>query len=65
MVSSPRNHPDFMPGLNQLRLLIVLLGLVGLAVGCATTDGDYDSDLPWNTPQSWEGSPSIPGFDER
>ena len=52
-------------GANQIRLLILLLGLLGLAVGCATTDGDYDSDLPWNTPQSWEGSPAIPGFDQR
>ena len=34
--------------------------------GCATT-GSYDeeSDLPWNTPQPWEGSPSIPGFENR
>ena len=33
---------------------------LALLSGCDTTD--EDSDLPWNTPQSWEGSPSIPGL---
>jgi hypothetical protein len=28
------------------------------AGGCATTD----SDIPWNAPQPWEGSPYIPGM---
>jgi hypothetical protein len=27
--------------------------------GCVTTD---DSDIPWNAPQPWEGSPNIPGL---
>lgn len=34
--------------------------------GCATTDDYHDdkeySDMPWNTPQSWEGSRQIPGM---
>jgi len=31
----------------------------GLAAGgCATSD----SDIPWNQPQPWEGSPTIPGM---
>jgi hypothetical protein len=30
--------------------------------GCAT---NATSDMPWNTPQPWEGSPSIPGFQGR
>ena len=33
-----------------------------LLAGCATTDPNQ-SDIPWNAPQSWEGAPSIPGFD--
>lgn len=34
-----------------------------LFYGCATTNLDHDeSELPWNTPQSWEGAPSIPGL---
>jgi ABC-type glycerol-3-phosphate transport system substrate-binding protein len=40
--------------------LTMLLAAAALcaAAGCASTE----SDLPWNTPQSWEGSPTIPGF---
>jgi hypothetical protein len=43
--------------------------LVGIAVclvlgliisGCATDDGD----MPWATPQSWEGAPTIPGLSQ-
>jgi hypothetical protein len=34
--------------------------------GCATSDDYRDereySDMPWNTPQTWEGSRSIPGL---
>ena len=34
--------------------------------GCATTDDYHDekeySDMPWNTPQQWEGSRQIPGM---
>ena len=36
---------------------IALLAMV-LCAGCTTTD----SDLPWATPQPWEGHPAIPGF---
>ncbi len=41
-------------------LLAMLLGV--LCVGCATTDDDGNSDIPWNAPQPWEGSPMIPGM---
>jgi len=48
-------------------------GLLGLALlvwtaGCATTDSrphtdeERESDIPWNTPQPWEGTLGIPGF---
>jgi|GEM_PF-2636595 len=36
-----------------------------LLCGCASDDYRDDkeySDIPWNTPQSWEGSRSIPGM---
>ncbi len=37
-----------------------------LFTGCATTYSNAnDSDLPWNTPQPWEASPSIPGLDRQ
>jgi len=47
----------------MLALLAVLLALG--ASGCATRDPDAESDIPWNAPQSWEGSPYIPGLDSR
>ena len=34
--------------------LLMLLSLCG----CATTE----SDMPWNAPQSWEGTLSLPGM---
>jgi hypothetical protein len=40
-----------------IRVVFVLVSLVGLA-GCASTE----SDIPWNAPQPWEGTPGIPGF---
>jgi hypothetical protein len=45
-----------------------LLGLVALAASlilsaCGTPDPNRESDLPWATPQPWEGAPSIPGMD--
>jgi hypothetical protein len=46
----------------------ILIVSSALAVfGCATNDDAYIdeqeySNMPWNTPQQWEGSPSIPGL---
>ncbi len=28
-------------------------------------DPDAESAIPWNAPQSWEGSPGIPGLEGR
>ena len=36
-----------------------------LAVGCGSMDPEAESELPWNTPQPWEGSPGIPGLEGR
>jgi len=47
-----------------IRGLVCLLfaGIVCVVcTSCGSPDG-YDSDLPWNTPQSWEGSPMMPGM---
>lgn len=38
--------------------MLILTGLLG-AAGCAT---ETDSNMPWATPQPWEGAPGIPGF---
>jgi hypothetical protein len=43
---------------------MLALCAVTIAVsGCATTGEERESDMPWNTPQPWEGSPFIPGMD--
>jgi len=44
-------------------LTISLFALAALLIGgCATMEDE--SDLPWNTPQPWEGSPAIPGLNQ-
>ena len=45
-----------------LLLLALLTISAGLLVGCYSVPAD--SDIPWNAPQGWEGSPYIPGFSE-
>ncbi len=54
--------------MNAQKILIALTAAAGalMLAGCATQD-DYQDDqeysnMPWNTPQSWEGSQSIPGL---
>lgn len=47
-----------------LLLLLCVSALLGLT-GCASTDPYADSAIPWNAPQSWEGTPGIPGFEGR
>jgi hypothetical protein len=47
--------------------ILFLLAAVAALNGCATSDDEYRdekeySDMPWNTPQQWEGSRSIPGM---
>ncbi len=46
--------------------ILTLLATLALC-GCATPVDNYHdekeySDMPWNTPQQWEGSRSIPGL---
>jgi ABC-type uncharacterized transport system auxiliary subunit len=47
--------------------LTVLILLAAVLAGCSTptyedgTKKEY-SDMPWNTPASWEGSVNIPGM---
>ncbi|MFH0879510.1 MAG: hypothetical protein V2A34_07325 [Lentisphaerota bacterium] len=49
--------------MSLLLLALVSMGLIAL-MGCATADTDQ-SDLPWNTPQPWESSPTIPGINDQ
>jgi len=41
---------------------LLLLVVVGFVTGCYSVPAD--TDIPWNEPQGWEGSPYIPGFSE-
>ena len=42
----------------------IVLGILGCAHTPGSTDEDL-GDLPWATPATWEGSPSIPGISDR
>ncbi len=46
------------------RLLFALFAATAaaLATGCATTKEDEVSTIPWNRPQSWEGTGALGGF---
>ncbi|MGA1530365.1 MAG: hypothetical protein ACO398_06400 [Kiritimatiellia bacterium] len=46
----------------SLRLFASLVLIAILSAGCASLRPDYESEMPWNTPQTWEGSPMIPGL---
>lgn len=55
-----------MKALNKTPYLLAAAAALLLA-GCATSDDDFIdeqeySNMPWNTPQQWEGSPSVPGL---
>lgn len=47
-------------------LLLLTAAAALILCGCATDDGYHDekeySDIPWNAPQQWEGSQSLPGM---
>ena len=43
-------------------LLLFAFVLAFSIAGCYSVPAD--SDIPWNQPQGWEGSPHIPGFSE-
>jgi type IV pilus biogenesis protein CpaD/CtpE len=49
----------------EIHYLLAVAATLALC-GCASTDEYQDnkeySDMPWNTPQQWEGSRSIPGM---
>ena len=44
-------------------LFLALLALTTvLATGCATSNPDDVSTIPWNRPQDWEGAGALGGF---
>ena len=55
-----------MKSLKKIPCLLVAAAALVLG-GCATSNDDFIdeqeySNMPWNTPQQWEGSPSVPGL---
>ena len=51
---------------NMIYCLLIMELAIFCISGCKTAGGNEDengSDLPWNTPQPWEGAPAIPGLD--
>lgn len=53
--SSSRTTPPLTP---RLLALAATAGLLSLLSGCMTEPAE--NDLPWNKPQTWEGTPAIP-----
>jgi len=51
--------PDPVRPWRILSMLAAVAFFLALGGGCAT---EGPSDMPWNSPQPWEGSPTIPGF---
>lgn len=56
-----------MKNLKKISLLILIAASILALAGCATTNDEYHDDkeysnMPWNTPQQWEGSRSVPGL---
>ena len=55
-----------MKNIKHLPFLIAAVALIALCSGCASNDDYVDdaeySNMPWNTPQQWEGSRSVPGL---
>jgi hypothetical protein len=65
MVSNcPEKSAKLLPMFGKLTVLILLAAAL---TACSTptyedgTKKEY-SDMPWNTPQSWEGSMNVPGM---
>ena len=44
---------------------LFVAGIICVFCTSCASSGGYDSELPWNTPQSWEGSPMMPGMNEQ
>lgn len=58
MLSSSRKESPMLLLVRHVKLILFMISLLILS-GCAT---GQDTDIPWNTPQPWEGSPSMPGL---
>jgi hypothetical protein len=46
---------------SRMLFLLLLIGAAFVA-GCATTDENEVSTIPWNRPENWEGMGALGGF---
>jgi hypothetical protein len=52
------------PAVTARAMAVLVAALAGLWLcGCATPPDDRESDMPWSTPQSWEGTIPMPGME--
>jgi hypothetical protein len=51
-----------MKAFRSILLLAVMATGLALVSGCATTNIDNVSSIPWDRPQQWEGSGALGGF---
>ena len=51
-----------MKAFRTILLMAVMVAGVALVSGCATTNDDNVSSIPWNRPQSWEGTGALGAF---
>jgi len=46
---------------SRMLFLLLLMG-AALTTGCATTNENEVSTIPWNRPESWEGMGALGGY---
>ncbi len=51
-----------MKAFRTILLLAAMATGLTLVGGCATTNDDNVSSIPWDRPQQWEGSGALGGF---
>ncbi|MFC1467647.1 hypothetical protein ACFLQY_03010 [Verrucomicrobiota bacterium] len=44
----------------QILAVLIVVGVAAIMSGCTTPQ--QESDIPWNTPQSWEGQGPMGGM---
>ena len=55
-----RIHNLSVVAIRTAAMAVVLAGCVIALTGCMSAN--TESDLPWNTPQTWEGTVQLPGM---
>ncbi len=61
MLDGKESPPELVRALNTYLVLLADHGM-NASTFTARVIASTDSDLPWNNPQPWEGSPMIPGM---